>query len=78
MQHLLRFTSATLSDFSATDFTLGSRIAGYDYSFALAGSTLQLIATTSAIPEPSTYALLAGLGALGLAGWHRRRAVRGA
>lgn len=28
--------------------------------------------TTSAIPEPSTYAALAGLGALGLAAWRRR------
>jgi hypothetical protein len=27
----------------------------------------------SAIPEPSTYAAFAGLGALGLAFWHRRR-----
>lgn len=29
---------------------------------------------TSAIPEPSTYALIAGLLGLALAGWHRRRA----
>ncbi|MCW5548131.1 MAG: PEP-CTERM sorting domain-containing protein [Opitutaceae bacterium] len=30
--------------------------------------------STSAIPEPSTYAVLAGLAALGLAAWRRRRA----
>jgi hypothetical protein len=30
--------------------------------------------SVSAIPEPSTYAALAGLGALGLAFWRRRRA----
>lgn len=29
--------------------------------------------SVSAIPEPSTYAALAGLGALGLALWHKRR-----
>jgi len=33
-------------------------------------------ATTSAIPEPSTYAALAGLGVLGLALSRRRRAIR--
>ncbi len=31
--------------------------------------------TTSAIPEPSTYAAVAGLAALGLAAWRRRRSL---
>lgn len=31
--------------------------------------------SVSAIPEPATYAMFAGLGALGLAAWHRRRKV---
>lgn len=34
--------------------------------------------TVSAIPEPSTYAALAGLGALGLACWRRRQKTAGA
>ena len=56
------------------DFTLGSVISGYDFSLDLFADTLRLTATASAIPEPSTYAALAGLGALGLALWRRRQA----
>ncbi|MBC7368764.1 MAG: autotransporter-associated beta strand repeat-containing protein [Undibacterium sp.] len=69
------YTSAVNStNYSATSFTLGSTISGYPYNLALIGNNLEL--TASAIPEPSTYAALSGVAALGLAGWRRRRAVR--
>ncbi len=58
---LFNFSGATLNDFSTDDFVLGSWIEGYDYAFNLTGSSLQLVVTASAIPEPDTYALLAGM-----------------
>jgi autotransporter-associated beta strand protein len=55
-----------------TDFSFNSStITGG--SFAFNGNNLEF-AVTSAIPEPSTYAALAGLGALGLAMYRRRQA----
>ncbi len=71
---LFDFTGATLSGFDIADFTLGTTIAGYDYSFALSGTTFSLIATAAAVPEPATYALLGGLAALGLVIARRRGA----
>jgi len=70
---LFDFTGADLTSFDLSDFTLGSTLAGYDYSLDFSGSSLQLTATTSAVPEPSTYAALAGLAALGLGLLRRRR-----
>lgn len=70
---LCDFTGATnVYSFAATDFSLGSTIAGYDFNLALTGSTLELIAT-AAVPEPAAYAALAGLAVLGLAMWRRWR-----
>lgn len=64
---------ATTSGLDLSDFTLGSTIAGYDYTLALTAHTLQLTATASAVPEPSTYAALVGFCSLALVTLKRRR-----
>lgn len=51
---------------------------GNSFSVVVSGNSLIAdggtpLARVSAIPEPSTYAMLAGLAALGLAAWRRRR-----
>jgi biopolymer transport protein ExbB len=42
---------------------------------ARSAGEIQTAYNLAAIPEPSTYAMLAGLGALGLAAWRRRRTL---
>ncbi len=64
---LFDFSDATTSSFDVSDFSFGSTIAGYTYQLTLVGSTLQLTATASAVPEPSTYAAILGVCAIGLA-----------
>ncbi len=66
--------------FDANAFTINSAaftnsLAGGTWSLALANTNrdLQLHFTAAAIPEPSTYAALAGALALALAAWRRRR-----
>lgn len=63
-----------LNSFDLTDFDFGDTTAGYDYSLDFSGNALRLTALAP-IPEPSTYAALAGLAALGLV-IHRRRRHR--
>lgn len=67
---LINYASAILSSFDASDFAVGTAPGGYAYTFALAGNTLELIA--SAVPEPATWAALAGLVVLGAAAGRRR------
>jgi len=65
-------SGVTTNSFDLGDFTFGSTISGFDYGLAFNGNTLALTAAVSAVPEPSTYAALLGLGALGFAAWRRR------
>lgn len=71
---LFDFTTGNveLSNIDINNFVLGNTIPGFDYHLVLAGSTLSL--TASAIPEPSTYAALFGVGALAFALYRKRRA----
>ncbi len=78
-------TGAAITSFSATAFTVitplfTNTVTG---TWAIArgdtvtgGDNTELYVTYTVIPEPSTYAALAGLGAIGLALYRRRRAVK--
>ncbi|MDI1248357.1 MAG: autotransporter-associated beta strand repeat-containing protein, partial [Lacunisphaera sp.] len=75
---LIASASGGITGFSADKFNLDATgfandLAGGSWNIAQSGNNLNLVYTAaSAIPEPSTYAALAGLGALGLALWRRR------
>lgn len=71
---LVDFAGATSYDFTdLSHFAIGtvSRGSPSDYTLQLNGTQLQVL-TGSIIPEPSTYAALAGVAVLGLAVWRRR------
>ncbi|MBC8039298.1 MAG: autotransporter-associated beta strand repeat-containing protein [Opitutaceae bacterium] len=70
---LIDATGATLTSIGATSLDLGTTIAGYDFAFTQSGNLFQLVATASAVPEPSTCAALAGLFALTWTAFTRRR-----
>lgn len=62
-------SAALITDPSLFVLNGSSLLAGYHYDLVTSGNTLQL--AVSAIPEPSTYALLGGLLALGLVALRR-------
>jgi len=73
---LINYATATgTSNFSTGSFSLGSTIGGFNYALGLSGNTLQLTASASAIPEPSTYAAIFGAAALAFAMWRRQNRV---
>jgi hypothetical protein len=58
---------------TVTNFGAFSTDAGASWDLTMAGYPYQFsVAATNAIPEPSTYAMIFGAGALGLAAWRRR------
>jgi PEP-CTERM putative exosortase interaction domain/autotransporter-associated beta strand repeat len=73
---LIDFTTGDveLSNIDINNFILGTIIEGFDYSLAFTDDALRLIATSTAIPEPSTYAAFFGLVALGFCVFRKRRA----
>ncbi len=78
---LFNFASAATSNFTASQFTLGSLLGGTslsNYTFNLDGtaSTLNLVYTPTAVPEPATYAAIFGAAALLVAAFRRKRAAR--
>jgi hypothetical protein len=67
-------TSGVDNGFSSLSGSPTITMAGDLLSFHFVDGTNDFVATrVGAIPEPSTYAAIAGLGALGLAAWRRRR-----
>lgn len=68
---LFNYSGATLASFDATDLSIGTAPAGFDYAFATNGSELDLIVT---VPEPAPASMfLLCAGTLGLT---RRRKGR--
>ncbi len=77
------FTPIAAATFNLFDFTsasgsfgtvnLPTLVSGLTWDTSVLYTAGELKIAGSAIPEPSTYAVLAGLGALGLAAWRRRQ-----
>jgi autotransporter-associated beta strand protein len=65
----------TLNWADSTGALFNTALAGASFSITQSGTDILLNYTAAAIPEPSTYAALAGVAALGLVLWRRRRAA---
>lgn len=70
---LAQFTGSLIKDegFNGGDTQLA--LGGYLYNIIYGTTDIQLVGTGTPIPEPSTYALLGGIGAVALALLRRRR-----
>ena len=68
---LFDFAGASLVNYADDSLKFGAMPAGFEYAVIQQGAMISLVAT--AIPEPGTYALLAGLFALAGVGLRRRR-----
>lgn len=68
-------TTAGITGFDAANWTIDATgfLNSEVGSFALSQLGNDLVLSYSAVPEPATYAALAGLGMLGFAGYRRRR-----
>ena len=71
------FISATNSSDQEGDWTIspgyGENYVGYGWGYYPTASTPRLAISATAVPEPSTYAAILGLGALGFVAWRKRR-----
>ena len=74
LQNIAQGTALSSFDVSSTNDL--SVVVGYGAGFSTMGNMYGSVTgySVSAIPEPSTYAMLGGIGALGLVAWRRRRA----
>ena len=71
----LAINGTTMANFSST-FATGTHVAFYSREYSGSTAALESVTiTTSAVPEPSSFAALAGLAGLGLAATRRRRAA---
>ena len=65
--------STTVSGWMQISYNLDGSLTLYDFAYDASGASIMAGATTSAVPEPSTYAAMFGLTALGFAAYRRRR-----
>ena len=69
------YGSTRFGNAPATGSTITSADGNWIFGVTYANNQV-ILGNATAVPEPSTYAMLAGLAALGLAAWHRRRRTR--